>query len=1095
MERKYAAFISYRHTERDSAVAKAVHSLIEQYHIPRAVRRTGQKKLGLVFRDQEELSVSNDLSEEICHALDNAEHLIVICSPETADSAWVPREIERFLAHHDRDKVFLVLAGGEPEDVFPKALTQILHDDGTVTKVEPLAADVRAESVGGMRRKLRGEILRLLAPMIGCPYDALMLRERKRRRKKCAAVMAAVLAAAVGIGAAWTVIAQKNRELALEQEARQQEAVQQEMRQQISDAETALEAGDYLTAARNAVAALENGTTDSAAERVLMEVLHTFGSTQDQHWLITDTVLAQNTPVADFSISEDGTRLVTTDEYGTLNAYDTATAERLWTIKYDAESDEAASVGISEAQNAVLRFHSGRISAFGLETGAHLWDSEAGNIQNGQVFTLPDGSGILCVSITVLEESWAYDLQVISLTDGRIRQSLRLTEDPGAISVHLSDTGGNGGFSEDGGAVVGTYFDQDQNGNDVLHCYLADLTAGAVRILYTTTLDDYYFRCPVYDVHFMEEGAAVLVVRSSGEDCVGIVMEKIDVQTGALLWRAESPAVEEAYYFDQADKVCGVYGEARYYIARKDRLYAFDLQNGVCMFSETLSAGIVSMDPVEGSYFGYLLEDGSYQLGWANSYGFSGSAWRGGVFEFETAAEGGLWNGGFMRLDVKDGSVRDILLGNESDSYGYLALVPAEDRCRVILKRILKYDTGTQPELVDLTQTLGEDAYLPGSGGGVCQDDKLILGPFRVREGEETWDEYAVFDAETRALVRRIRLPGYTDEDTVYFLPDGLGCVVCDYAGNITFYDALTETAEVLSEEERITMKEGLYGIWTEEVSVSYSAVQKADGSVLTALCDGETLTLWRNGQRLETVALPEEICWQYDTGTEYQRQLRVGGNGYVVLTDYPAGGDVGNFVAYDTSDGTWHSITAELNTANCAACFLAEEHAWLGAFDSNGNFRVIDMLTGETVSAFSLQMPISAMYAGGLTRGDSLLRMKTVDSQLLLYDVQSGQLLFRDEVGTSEYTFFTSYVDEENGRLYVANRAAGYDDNVNGICIDMTTWEKLADIENMLCFDPKRGELYRYDYVSEREQSCMIVTRIPNTAELMELAKDALNE
>ena len=37
MERKYIAFISYKHAERDAAIAKQVHTLIENYVIPKSL--------------------------------------------------------------------------------------------------------------------------------------------------------------------------------------------------------------------------------------------------------------------------------------------------------------------------------------------------------------------------------------------------------------------------------------------------------------------------------------------------------------------------------------------------------------------------------------------------------------------------------------------------------------------------------------------------------------------------------------------------------------------------------------------------------------------------------------------------------------------------------------------------------------------------------------------------------------------------------------------------------------------------------------------------------------------------------------------------
>ena len=83
--------------------------------IPKEVRRGGRKKLGLVFRDQDELPIANNLTENIRIALDHSEFLIVVCTPDTPHSEWVNREIAYFLEHHSRDNVLAVLAAGEPD--------------------------------------------------------------------------------------------------------------------------------------------------------------------------------------------------------------------------------------------------------------------------------------------------------------------------------------------------------------------------------------------------------------------------------------------------------------------------------------------------------------------------------------------------------------------------------------------------------------------------------------------------------------------------------------------------------------------------------------------------------------------------------------------------------------------------------------------------------------------------------------------------------------------------------------------------------------------------------------------------------------------
>ena len=120
----YNAFISYRHTERDIAVASEVQRQLEHFRIPEAIQKSsGIKKIERIFRDKDELPLSSNLSNDIETALAQSDYLIVICSPHTAESRWVQREIELFLETHDQDHVLTVISEGEPEDVLPERLT------------------------------------------------------------------------------------------------------------------------------------------------------------------------------------------------------------------------------------------------------------------------------------------------------------------------------------------------------------------------------------------------------------------------------------------------------------------------------------------------------------------------------------------------------------------------------------------------------------------------------------------------------------------------------------------------------------------------------------------------------------------------------------------------------------------------------------------------------------------------------------------------------------------------------------------------------------------------------------------------------------
>ncbi len=197
-QQRYCAFISYRHQSPDDVIAKALHTAIETYAVPTNIRaKTGKKRLGRVFRDQEELPLSANLGDDIQAALDESEWFIAICSPRYLESLWCLRELEYFLEKKGRDRVLAVLVEGEPESSFPKALRFTVDADGTQKEIEPLAANLRGSD---WKKKLKDEKLRLLAPMLSVTFDELKQRERQRVLRRTAVVSAAVLVAAAGLG-------------------------------------------------------------------------------------------------------------------------------------------------------------------------------------------------------------------------------------------------------------------------------------------------------------------------------------------------------------------------------------------------------------------------------------------------------------------------------------------------------------------------------------------------------------------------------------------------------------------------------------------------------------------------------------------------------------------------------------------------------------------------------------------------------------------------------------------------------------------------------------------------------------------------------
>ena len=155
--RRYVAFISYSHVDRD--IARWLHRSIERYRLPAHLRTPlapSGERLTPVFLDREDLPSSTDLAESVRLALDNSDALIVVCSPVAARSRWVNEEVRRFKELGRDPKIICLVVAGEPraadkglpadQECLPPALRFIV-ENGVVTDraaPEPLAADLRA---------------------------------------------------------------------------------------------------------------------------------------------------------------------------------------------------------------------------------------------------------------------------------------------------------------------------------------------------------------------------------------------------------------------------------------------------------------------------------------------------------------------------------------------------------------------------------------------------------------------------------------------------------------------------------------------------------------------------------------------------------------------------------------------------------------------------------------------------------------------------------------------------------------------------------------------------------------------------------------
>ncbi len=214
--KKYWAFLSYSH--QDAKVCEWLHQSLESFRVPRRLigrdSREGkiEARLFPVFRDRDELPGSSELGKNLTEALAQSRYLIAICSPAAARSRWVNEEIRQFKMMGGEGRILALIIDGEPNatdkpnsgllECFPEALKYRVDASGNLTsqRVEPIAADIRRG-----RESKSTALLRLIAGLLGVPFDELRQRDRERARRTMAirAVVGVTLAAMLAGGLFW----------------------------------------------------------------------------------------------------------------------------------------------------------------------------------------------------------------------------------------------------------------------------------------------------------------------------------------------------------------------------------------------------------------------------------------------------------------------------------------------------------------------------------------------------------------------------------------------------------------------------------------------------------------------------------------------------------------------------------------------------------------------------------------------------------------------------------------------------------------------------------------------------------------------------
>lgn len=1103
MNRDYIAFISYRHIARDAAIAKAVHTQIENYTVPKSLRKDS-KKLGVVFRDTEELPISSDLSESLRNALDASRFLIVICSPEAKESPWVSREIDYFLKNHSHRDVFVILSSGEPSEVFPYQLTHVSHgSDESCEDIEPLALDVRADTISGSVKRVKKQIKKLYAAMIGCSYDDLVQREKARQRKRALCSVVALIVVLSCFAAIVTTMNRKLTETNVQLEIANRETVMQESQRLSADAATALENGDHMAAIEYATNALYSKHTDkpytASAERTLFSAMNIFGN-ETNKLLLKKVEILHSAPIDMMTYSEAGNQVYVIDSYGNVACYDSVSGSVVWNTKI--EEPESFSYMIHTSQiyldrkaNILICCYKGQVSGIDASTGTPLWRYAMKNeMVHGVIFDEQRQEVAFIEQIYTLspdfsESYYNYNFIVIATKTGTELHKIAL---PGAQYPDLvyfpRNSKTSSGMFADSNRFVGTLFTLNDGVCRSL-LYVIDLTENSVSYIdnqrYEAEIDGWSYLQTFYTG---SNQAMVL----HGEE--GLRIQCFDIAQGTLLWEIETG---EDKYIPTNQKCYFIPWGTDSLITAGSFMCLVDGTNGTVLSSVSLHDNIIELYPIEAGVFGFHLANGYCAVGWANDYGLNDSNWYGVTADLPNTPMTISYNHGLIHPKIEteeqNGSESKFLVGFAAAAIqegGGSIVYLSEDRCIAYVTTVLP-----KIEVPEFEPFWWGDSHVADLGRYLDTNTvsgTVLMGPADLNDSDQRG--LIVIDVTNHSasfIGIEQSVAAYAD----YFLlsSDGNGIIAGNSSGDI-WYTSMDGSQNNLAESENIVLYETELGSFWASRYAAASTRQLSDGNVLTARCDGESIEMWYDGTTRKVVDVPDNVQWATSDIMSRQHMFAVGANGLIILSHYPDAStkSMQSFAVYNTAHKEWTTIRDIACGADDRTIGFGQVTQLFAVYDVDRCIRVYDWDSADCSCSIKADFAENSVLEIGMIFNDQYVYVATQDGQFAVYSLSSGTAVFRTSFGDF-YTGqkFSVWCDRNNNRLYIG---AG----MGCVCVDIRSWESIFKFENtdfFAFYSEYQNEVYRIglDHEGYTSRETLEFLHVPTTEELIDKALDTL--
>ncbi len=201
---KYFAFISYN--SKDAAWGKRLQKKLEGYRMPSTLcseHGWSRKPIKPVFLDKTDIQPA-PLDEELKKRLKASRNLIVICSPNSAKSEWVGKEIAYFHSLGQTDNIHFFIVEGVPhsgnEDT--ECFNPIVK---TLGIPEILGANIHEKVSRWPWINRERAYVQLITKLLDVEFDSIWQRHKRMLIRKVVAWVIGVLtviAALIGVGMA-----------------------------------------------------------------------------------------------------------------------------------------------------------------------------------------------------------------------------------------------------------------------------------------------------------------------------------------------------------------------------------------------------------------------------------------------------------------------------------------------------------------------------------------------------------------------------------------------------------------------------------------------------------------------------------------------------------------------------------------------------------------------------------------------------------------------------------------------------------------------------------------------------------------------------